>query len=108
MNITKSNLLPKPTNKKLTPDQLSVLKILSRGNVHQMDLLLKRSPEQIERMIKHFYQRQLVVKDLKQHGFSVNDLQDLLYPEFDDSQILEALPILIKWLKKENLNPGVK
>lgn len=92
----------------MTKQQLRVLKILSRNNEPSFKQLLQRPPEHIDRLIKSYYQRKPVIDDLNSHRIKINDLEDMIYPDFKEELFQKALPILVKWLKKEPLPNHVK
>src|SRR3990167_1872865 len=94
--------------KQLTKEELSVLKILSRNNEPSFQLLLRRSPEQIDRLIKLYYQRKPIIEDLKNKGIKINDLGDMMFNDFKKESFKGALPLLVEWLKKKDLSYHVK
>lgn len=91
---------------KLTKEQLEVLRIMSRNEL-QFQQLLHNSPQKINRWIKLYHFEKPIIEDLNKHGIKVKDLEDLRYPDFD-SFFIEALPILVKWLKKKTTQYEVK
>ncbi len=109
MSIQRKFLTPRPPKlKTLTEEQIRILKIVSRNNEYQLDDLLHSTSERVENVIKAYYEEEPLIDDLNNQGIQSNILNDLKYKDFDNKSYEKAIPILIKWLKKEDISDNLK
>jgi hypothetical protein len=84
--------------------------IISNNNKYQYEMRLDSTPEQIESMIKNYYEQKPILDELKDNGIVVTTLYYMRLKDsnqsfyVDESIFLKAMPILITWLKKDKLS----
>lgn len=92
----------------LTSEQKRILMIVSNNNKHQYELNLYSTPEELDRMIQGYYEEKPIFDDLEKNGIKVNTLDNMLLKDFDEKLYIKAIPILLKWLKKDDLPNSTK
>lgn len=101
-------ITPKVVTKNLTDEQKKILKIFSSNNYLQYQDLIRSTPEQIDRMVKRYYEEKPIIDDLNTLGIQINILSDMKYPDFNKKSYEKAIPTLVDWLKKKDLSYHVK
>ena len=93
---------------KLSSEEIKILKIVSNGSDLRFKQLLNDNPQRIERIIKSYYHRLPVINDLNKHGINVKDLSELHPSSASHDRSIDAVPILVSWLKKRELSKDTK
>lgn len=85
-----------------TKEEIAILKAISHNHEGRFQDLLNSGRERLDRIFAQYRQTEPVLDDLEKNGIKINDLEEP-YPALKEDTFRKAIPILLKWLKKESL-----